>query len=215
LRLQLGTLGGQHLLAIALGDLVRVDPAHRQVLQAALQRFAQVRGRVGGGQVHGQATVGQFNRHGSRQRGLAHTAFAHQHDQAVPFLGDVIHEGRQARGLERCGNVDRGSVGRRCLVGQQMLQGVQPDQIEGLELDLIARQVAQGRWQVGQRGRFPRLDRRSQRIVGTFPCWHQAVDHQMLARQADGCQLIVGAGCFTQGAALGAGHQHQSGPQGI
>ena len=75
------------------------------------------------------------------------------------------------------------------------------------------RQVAQGRGQVGQRGRFACPDGGCQRIVRAFALWHQAVDDQMLSRQTDGRQFIVRAGRFTQGTTLGARHQHQAGAQ--
>ena len=131
----------------------------------------------------------------------------------MPLLRHLVHQLRQARRLQGGRQCHRGRVGGRRLVRQQMLQGVQPDQIEGLELDLIARQVAQGRGQVGQRGRFACVDGGRQRVVRTFALWHQPVDHQMLARQADGRQLVACAGRFTQGTTLGACHQHQSGAQ--
>jgi hypothetical protein len=47
----------------------------------------------------------QFHRHRRGQRGLAHAALAHQHDQAVAIGGDVVHQrgkaGRDQRGLGR------------------------------------------------------------------------------------------------------------------
>jgi hypothetical protein len=99
--------------AVGRGDLLRVDAADRQVLQRAVQRLGQVRGGVGGAQVHRQAAPGQFHRHGRRQRGLADAALAHQHDQAVAVRRDVVHQRGKARGDERgLGRIARRFDGR-------------------------------------------------------------------------------------------------------
>jgi hypothetical protein len=52
---------------------------------------------------------------------------------------------------------------------------------------------------------------RGQGVEGGLGGGQHPVDHQVLPRQADGGQLLVGAGHFAQGGLLGAGHQHQAG----
>ncbi len=68
--IELRALGFHHMLAVARRSFLRVDTAERQVGKRAFQRIGQVRGRVGGGEVHGQAPARQLHGDGSGQRGM-------------------------------------------------------------------------------------------------------------------------------------------------
>ena len=100
LRVELRALRRQHLLTVALGFGVRVDAAHRQIFQRAMQRFGEMRGRIGRGEMHGQPAMRQFDGDGRRQGGFADAAFAHQHHEAVAVGGDAVNQLRQARRVE-------------------------------------------------------------------------------------------------------------------
>ena len=87
--------------------------------------------------------VRQRHGHGGGQCGLAHTTLAHEHDQAVAVLGDLIHEpgqvGRQQREFDSAVGVAGRGRGRI----KQLAQGIHTHQVEGLERHLVQRQRTQ------------------------------------------------------------------------
>ena len=76
-------------------------------------------------------------------------------------------------------------------VGQQLPEGVEADEIEGLELDKVARKRNQHGRNVLERRLFAFVDCRGQRIVVGFDGGQDAVDDEMLLFEADGGQFFT------------------------
>jgi hypothetical protein len=166
---QLGALGLQDLLgAVALGFGVGVDAADSlRWGSAAVQRVGQVGGRIGGGQVHRQAAPGQLHGHGRRQGGLADPALAHQHHQAVAVGGDAVHQRRQAGAMHHRHRQRPGAAAAAAGTSvEQLAQGVQPDQVEGLEGNVVAGQRCEHLGHGRQGGLLAGMQGRGQRVEG-------------------------------------------------
>ncbi len=213
--IQFRALGRQHLLAVALGDLVRVDAAHGEVLQRAAQRLLQVGCRVRRGQMHRKAPVRQFHRDGGGQRGLADAALAHQHHQAVAVDGNAIHQRSQAWQVDVGLSAAIAGHRRRRRVHQQLAQGLAPHQVEGLERHKVGRQRLQGWRHGGEHGLLASANGSGQRVLRRFARRKHAVHHQVLLPQTDGPQFAVRACGFAQRGLLRAGHQHQPGARAV
>ena len=90
----------QHMLPVAFGFGVRVDPAHGEIVQRAVQCFGKMSGRVCRREVYRQATMGQLHGHRRGESRFSDAAFAHQHHQAVLIGGDDIDQRREAGCIE-------------------------------------------------------------------------------------------------------------------
>ena len=94
---------------------------------------------------------------------------------------------------------------------EQLAQGVEADEIEGLQRHIIARQGAE-RLGDGRQGRLLAfVDCLGERIERRFFLGQQAVDDQELLGEADCRQLAMGARCFAQGGVLSAGDEDEPG----
>ena len=218
-RVELCALGGEYMLAVTLGLQLRIDPAHRQIVERTIERVGQMSGRVRRRQVDRQAATGQFDRHRSGHRGLADAAFTHQHHQAMAIDGDRVDQRGQAGRFEHVRLLIFWLIDQCSRIGKQGVQCIQSDQIEGLERDLIARQRSQSGWHCRQRVLLARANRRRQRIVLPFvlrfTARQHAVDDQVLLRQADRRQFFMRTGRLKQRGGLRAGDQHQARAQRI
>lgn len=85
-----------------------------------------------------QAAMGRLHGDSRCQRRLAHAAFAHQHEQPVSICRDAIDEVGHAGLIQFNGGIGCDMRLWR-QVGQQLPEGVEADEIEGLELDKVAR----------------------------------------------------------------------------
>ena len=114
---------------------------------------------------------------------------------------------------------------RRRGVAQQTAQGVEPDQVEGLQRDAIHRQGLEHVRKRRQRRLLAPGDGGRQAVNTGFvtalaPRFarlgrQHAVDDQVLLAQADGRQLCMGARDLAQRSLLGARDQDQTSPLGI
>ena len=86
-----------------------------------MQRFGEMRGRVGGGEMDGQSAMRQFDGDRRRKRRFADAALAHQHDEAMTIGGDAVHQFRKAGRVQ----LDRFADCRvRCATASQRGAGV-------------------------------------------------------------------------------------------
>ena len=85
--------GGQDAGAVLLGGFGGVDSGDLEVVEFPVQGFCQMCGRVGGGQVHLVAAFGEGDSDGGGDGGLADSAFAHAHDQAVIVGVEFVDQG--------------------------------------------------------------------------------------------------------------------------
>jgi hypothetical protein len=85
--------GGQDSGAVLLGGVGGVDSGDLEVVEFPVQGFCQVCSRVGGGQVHLVAAFSEGDSDGGGDGGLADSAFAHAHDQAVIVGVEFVDQG--------------------------------------------------------------------------------------------------------------------------
>ena len=198
--------------AVALGLGVRVDAAHGQVVASAPQCFGQVRRRVGGRQVHGQAALRpappppprrawSCRRRPCPSASPGHGRRRRCHRPAPPGRA------RRARSARRHGRALR--VGSAASSSRRSASS--PTRLKGLSDTWSTRQGAAARR--ASPPTPPARARRSPRPAGRCAasrCGQHAVDDQILLRQADGRELVVRARRLAQGGLLGARHQHQA-----
>ena len=207
LRVEPGRLRGHDLVDVAPRLDLRVDAAHLQPRQVALQGAGQVRRRIGGAQVHGLATLHQADGQRRGDGGLADAALAHHHDQAVPSLGQVIGQCGQVGQRVPCPFLRRRAEVRRRLPGrQQRAQGRQADGIERAQRHPVLRQCLQRCRQGLQRLLSDVFDRTRHGVAAVAGMEH-AVDHQALVVQAQLAQFHRGPGGLRHRATVGPGHQ--------
>ena len=96
------------MLAVTFRFGMGVDLADRQVFELGIECFREMRGRIGGAQMHRIATACQLDGQCGSQRCLADTALAHQHDKAMSVHGNLVDQRRKVRRSQRS---------RRCLRG--------------------------------------------------------------------------------------------------
>ena len=100
-------------------------------------------------------------------------------------------------------------------IDQQVTQGIEADEVERLERDLIPRQGLQCLRNGGQCGLLSLVDGGGEWVVFGLAGGEDAVDDQVLLGQADGGKFFMGACRLAQRGALRTGHQHEASTQGI
>ena len=79
----------------------RVDPVDRQAGHDTIDDESNVSCGIGRAEVDGMPPLGQSHRDGGSNRRLSDASFAHDHDEAVLVLRDVIDQPLQARQVNR------------------------------------------------------------------------------------------------------------------
>ena len=126
--------------------------------------------RIGRGQVDGLSALGQRDRDGGGNRGLADAALSHDHDKAMLRGGEVvnerlqIHESRRQGG--RCRRLGRQNL--RC-GGKKAPQRLQAHDVLPAQRDFRPRKRAQFRRHLGEGLRAAALERGGESVLPHRP----------------------------------------------
>ena len=151
----------------------------------------QVRCRVGGGQVHLAARLGQRDGDGRGDGGLADPALAHAHDQSVIGPQDLADQPGQGRigEIRRWGRAGPG--GHACGT-EQRAQGLHADHVRRLEGQDVARQAGDRGRDGGECAGLPGAHGPGE-VVLTGRLGQDSVDDDVLAGDADLPEFTAGA----------------------
>ena len=162
-------------------------------------------GRVGSGQMHTVAALHQAHGQGGGNRGLADTALAHDHDEAVAHRGQFVGQAAERFGGQvNGGNTGIGRGDRHGATAQQCAQCWQAHGVEDAQRHFVTRQAGQGVRHLRDGLNAQRFDGAGGRVVGPAGVKY-AVDHEALVRQTQGAQLFGRARSLLHGGAGRAG----------
>ena len=149
-----------------------------------------MRRRVGRRQQHVVPARGQFDRHRRGDRRLADAALAHGHDQPLAGARDLVDQARERRQVGQA--VPHRRRRRDRVVRRHAAQRRQPDEVLGPKDEAALREASEVLVHAGDRRGVPRCEGRGQRVaLGVVR--HDAVDRQVLVRDADPGELACGA----------------------
>jgi hypothetical protein len=169
---------------------------------------------IGRTQVDGMPTLRKSHGNRGGDRRLADPAFAHDHDEPVLALRDLVDQAIEAGQIDRVGPSFSVSDWRRIGRRQECSQCRNADDVETKQRDFVSWQPGERAGHRGQRLILISLDRLCHRIGGIRGT-KAPVHGKGLVRQIEPIQLIRGSACLADGPSIGPRHQDNRRSPGI